>query len=137
MQNHAVSCDALQVLAIGSAIQCAILETLIIFDDARFSTIHKHHVLQIIRRKAPMLIGLRDALVGLKAVAATLLIVCMAMFTGCGGPNTPAMPPPSATPQLMTIAVGPPDTSVAMGLTHQFSATGLYSDGSKQDVSSS
>jgi len=36
----------------------------------------------------------------------------------------------------MAIAVGPPDSSIAMGLSSQFTATGLYSDGSKQDVSS-
>lgn len=32
--------------------------------------------------------------------------------------------------------IGPPNSSIAMGLSSQFTATALYSDGSKQDVSS-
>ena len=75
--------------------------------------------------------SMRNALLGFKAFAVTLFIVCIATLTGCETSNSPV------TPQLTSIAVGPPDTSVAMGLTHQFAATGLYSDGSKQDVSSS
>ena len=78
---------------------------------------------------------IREVLRGFKAFAAPLLIVLVATLTGCV-PNSPATPPNSAGPQLTSIAVGPPDTRVAMGLTHQFTASGLYSDGSKQDVSS-
>jgi trimeric autotransporter adhesin len=57
----------------------------------------------------------------------------MALVSGCHSSSGPYSPP---TAQLTSIAVGPPDSSVAMGLSSQFTATGLYSDGSKQDVSS-
>jgi uncharacterized repeat protein (TIGR03803 family) len=66
-----------------------------------------------------------------QSITVLSLLGVMSLLTACGGGNTPA------TPQLTSIAVGPPDLSVATGLTHQFTATGLYSDGSKQNVSSS
>ena len=66
------------------------------------------------------------------AVALNLLFI-MGLVAGCHSSSGSYSPP---TPQLTAIAVGPPDSSVAMGLSSQFTATGLYSDGSKQDVSS-
>jgi uncharacterized repeat protein (TIGR03803 family) len=66
-----------------------------------------------------------------QSITVLSLLGVMSLLTACGGGNTPA------TPQLTSIEVGPPDLSVATGLTHQFTATGLYSDGSKQNVSSS
>src|ERR1700723_2654646 len=66
------------------------------------------------------------------AVALNLLFI-MGLVAGCHSSSGSYSPP---TPQLAAIAVGPPDSSVAMGLSSQFTATGLYSDGSKQDVSS-
>ena len=66
--------------------------------------------------------------------AAVLHLLCgMALVSGCHSSSGSYSAP---TPELTSIAVGPPDSSVAMGLTSQFTATGLYSDGSKQDVSS-
>jgi YVTN family beta-propeller protein len=70
---------------------------------------------------------------GYKPVAALHLLCVMAFVTGCHS-SSGSYSPPSL--QLTSIAVGPPDSSIAMGLTSQFTATGLYSDGSKQDISS-
>ena len=68
-----------------------------------------------------------------KPVVALHLLCVMAMVGGCHSSSGPYSAP---TAQLTSIAVGPPDSSVAMGLSSQFTATGLYSDGSKQDISS-
>ncbi len=76
---------------------------------------------------APAFFGRRKQLVALH------LLCAMALASGCHSSSGP-YPPPTA--QLASIEVGPPDSSVAMGLSSQFTATGLYSDGSKQDVSS-
>ena len=43
----------------------------------------------------------------------------------------------STTPQLVSISLSPLDSSMAAGLNQQLTATGLYSDGFKQDISSS
>jgi 6-phosphogluconolactonase (cycloisomerase 2 family) len=76
---------------------------------------------------APAFFGRRKPLVALH------LLCAMALTSGCHSSSGPDSLP---TAQLTSIAVGPPDSSVAMGLSTQFTATGLYSDGSKQDVSS-
>ena len=70
---------------------------------------------------------------GYKPVAALHLLCVVALVTGCHSSSGSYSP---AAAQLSSIAVGPPDSSVAMGLSSQFTATGLYSDGSKQDISS-
>jgi trimeric autotransporter adhesin len=70
---------------------------------------------------------------GYRPVAALHLLCVVAFVTGCHS-SSGSYSPPAA--QLASIAVGPPDSSVAMGLSKQFTATGLYSDGSKQDISS-
>ena len=67
------------------------------------------------------------------AVALHLLFITV-MVAGCHSASGSFYSP--STAQLTTIAVGPPDSSVAMGFSSQFTATGLYSDGSKRDVSS-
>ena len=80
----------------------------------------------------------RGILIGRQANASVLLLVFIGILTACGGGSgSPAAPAAPASPLLTSIAVGPPDSSVAMGLTHQFTATGIYNDGSKQDISSS
>src|ERR1700735_1541787 len=70
---------------------------------------------------------------GYKPVAALHLLCLMAFVSGCHSSSGSYSPP---AVQLTSIAVGPPDSSLAMGLSSQFTATGLYSDGSKQDLSS-
>ncbi|MGO8972367.1 MAG: Ig-like domain-containing protein [Steroidobacteraceae bacterium] len=59
-----------------------------------------------------------------------------AMQSGCGWSSFSIQSLLPQAPELASIAVGPPDSNVAMGLTHQFIATGVYSDGSKLDLSS-
>jgi trimeric autotransporter adhesin len=68
-----------------------------------------------------------------KPLVALHLFCAMALITGCHSSSGSYAP---QTAQLTSIAVGPPDSSVAMGLSSQFTATGLYSDGSKRDLSS-
>ena len=68
-----------------------------------------------------------------KPVAALHLLCLMVLVAGCHSSSGNYSPPPA---RLTDIAVGPPDSSVAMGLSSQFTATALYSDGSKRDVSS-
>src|ERR1700723_4121239 len=70
---------------------------------------------------------------GYKPVAALHLLCVVAFVGGCHSSSGSYSPPPA---QLASIAVGPPDSTVAMGLSSQFTATGIYSDGSKQDISS-
>ena len=70
---------------------------------------------------------------GCKPVVALPLLCVMALVAGCHSSSGSYSPPVA---QLTAIAVGPPDSSVAMGLSTQFTATALYSDGSKRDVSS-
>ena len=68
-----------------------------------------------------------------RPLVALHLLCAMALASGCHSSSGPYTPP---TAQLTAIAVGPPDSSVAMGLSSQFTATAVYSDGSKLDVSS-
>jgi 6-phosphogluconolactonase (cycloisomerase 2 family) len=75
----------------------------------------------------------RASFAGWKPVAALHLLCVMALVSGCHSSSGSYS---QAEAQLSSIAVGPPDSSVATGLTSQFTATGLYSDGSKQDISS-
>ncbi len=70
---------------------------------------------------------------GCQRLVALHVLCVMALVAGCHS-SSGSYSPPAA--QLTSIAVGPPDSSVAMGLASQFTATGLYSDGSKQDISS-
>jgi len=75
----------------------------------------------------------RALLGGCKPVLALHLLCVMALASGCHSSSGSYSPP---AVQLIAIAIGPPDSSVAMGLSSQFTATGFYSDGSKQDISS-
>src|SRR5271155_1138626 len=74
----------------------------------------------------------RALLSGPRPVAALWLLGLMVSLSGCHSSSGSYSPPPV---QLTSIEIGPPDSSVAMGLTSQFTATGLYSDGSKQNIS--
>jgi trimeric autotransporter adhesin len=77
---------------------------------------------------------------GLKAIAAALLLGLTGLIAACGGSSVTVSAggsPPPALPQLTSISLSPPDATLAMGLTGQFSATGIYDDGTKKDISSS
>ncbi|MBK7249343.1 MAG: Ig-like domain-containing protein [Gammaproteobacteria bacterium] len=63
---------------------------------------------------------------------ATALLTSLGLMTltACGGGGGGSPPPPSLT----TISVTPAAPSVALGGTQQFTATGRYSDGSTQNL---
>jgi hypothetical protein len=61
----------------------------------------------------------------------SLALSFMSLLTACGGSSS------TTTPTLSSISVTPATLSVAVGVTDQFAATAVYSDGSKQDVTSS
>jgi trimeric autotransporter adhesin len=65
---------------------------------------------------------------------ALILISVSGMLSGCGSShnNSTGVSP---SEQLASIDVGPPDSSVPLGLNRQFTATGIFKDGSKRDVS--
>jgi len=70
---------------------------------------------------------------------ATLL--ALGTMTGCsggssGGQGPTSYSPPSSAPSLQSVSVTPGTASVLAGKTQQFTATGTYSDGSTQDLSS-
>ncbi len=64
-----------------------------------------------------------------------MTVVVLGMFGvfSCGGGNDDS----STSPALVSIAVTPAHASITRGMTRQFSATGTYSDGSAQDLTSS
>jgi alpha-tubulin suppressor-like RCC1 family protein len=64
-----------------------------------------------------------------------LLLIVFAALSGCGGGGGGSTTSAGAT--LESIAVTPADTTLAIGLTLQFVATGTYSDGSTKDLTSS
>ena len=61
------------------------------------------------------------------AAPALILIGLLSLLSACGDG--------SSAPTLTAIAVGPPTASAAAGLSQSFTATGIYSDGSKHDIS--
>ncbi len=63
-------------------------------------------------------------------------MVSLTMLAACGGSGSSGGTS-TTKPTLSSIAVTPAATSVAAGGTTQFIATAQYSDGSKQDVSTS
>jgi len=67
-------------------------------------------------------------------ISITFLII----LSGCGGGGSTSSPTPTPTPvaSLTTITVAPGTSSIALGLTQQFSAKGTYSDGSTKDLTS-
>jgi 6-phosphogluconolactonase (cycloisomerase 2 family)/uncharacterized protein YjdB len=73
------------------------------------------------------------------AMAGTLLLA--ALLTACSshGSSTSISitTAPGGGTQLTSIEVGPPNASIPLGLVHQFTATGLYSNGTKLDLSTS
>lgn len=56
---------------------------------------------------------------------------------GCGGGTTTATSIAPSPKTLSSISIAPANPSVALGTTAQFTATGIYSDGSKQDLTTS
>src|SRR6266496_710591 len=64
-----------------------------------------------------------------------ILLLSSTLNTGCsGGSSTPVPPPPKT---LVSIAVTPVSPSIVNGTTQQFTATGNYSEGTTQNVTTS
>jgi uncharacterized protein YjdB len=63
-----------------------------------------------------------------RILAATAGLALAASLTGCG---------PSAPPTLTELAIGPSNPDLVVGGTQQFTATGMYNNGSTQDLTSS
>jgi trimeric autotransporter adhesin len=86
------------------------------------------------------MVGLRAAQdartpwLGGRGLIALILVSLIAMLAGCEAAVPTDTGPTSA--QLSSIAVGPPSSNVPMGLEDHFTATGIFTDGSKQDISS-
>lgn len=70
---------------------------------------------------------------GFRALAGALVVVAFAALAACGGGGGSSTPPP---PTLTSIEIGPANPSAAAGTTEQFTATGIYSDSSKQNITS-
>jgi 6-phosphogluconolactonase (cycloisomerase 2 family) len=68
-----------------------------------------------------------------RAMCAALLVALAGAIGGCG--SAVDVVGAGSAHQLTAIAVGAPDASVAAGLTSQYTATGLYSDGSREELS--
>ncbi len=64
---------------------------------------------------------------------ALILIGVIGVLGGCESRHDSSNSAQSA--QLSSIDVGPPDSNVPAGLVSHFTATGIFSDGSKQDIS--
>jgi hypothetical protein len=74
----------------------------------------------------------------MKSNKAFFFLLIMFLMAGCGGGGGGGggiILPPAKT--LVSIAVTPANTSIALGATQQFVATGTFSDKSTQDISSS
>ena len=62
-----------------------------------------------------------------------LLLSFAATLSGCGG-MPPGMGAPPASKTLVSILISPVAPSVTLGQSQQFTATGVFSDGTKQDL---
>ena len=76
------------------------------------------------------------ALAAFRSVGAVALIGLLGALTACWD-GTSTVQAVSTTQQLVSISLSPPDASLAAGLTQHLTATGIYSDGSKRNISSS
>jgi len=78
------------------------------------------------------------SLSGVKSISVALLLGLTGLVAGCGGgggDSPAASTPPAAT--LQSISLAPSAMSLAIAATTQFSAMGVYSDGTKKDISAS
>lgn len=73
---------------------------------------------------------------GFNKLTALIVLGAAAVLAGCGWSSSSFESIFPQAAQLASIAVGPPDSKVPMGMTNQFTATGVFSDGTKRDLSS-
>jgi trimeric autotransporter adhesin len=67
------------------------------------------------------------------ALSLLLLLSLTVTESGCGGGSSAAGAPPSTKP-LTSILISPTAPTVALGQSRQLTATGVFSDGSQQDI---
>ena len=75
-------------------------------------------------------------LITCRSVCALILSGIISVLAACGWSSESSSSSAPLPVELTAIAVGPPDSSAAMGLSSQFTATGVFTDGSKRDLSS-
>ncbi len=72
------------------------------------------------------------------ALTTVLSLASLLSFTttesGCGGSPSAAAAPPSSTKSLTSILISPAAPKVALGESQQFTATGVFSDSTRQDM---
>ncbi len=66
-----------------------------------------------------------------------LAVLCLLLLAACGGSNTPAPAPGGGSASLQRLELSPVSASLAVGTELNLHATGLYSDGSRRDLSDS
>jgi hypothetical protein len=71
----------------------------------------------------------------IKLLGLSVILTFLLSIYGCGGGSSSPSTPPKTAPNLVSIAVTPPASTVAPGAVVQFSALGTFSDGTTQDVS--
>jgi hypothetical protein len=64
-----------------------------------------------------------------RALALALLFSLTVLLAACGSSSQAVSVIGPGSPQLESISVGPPDATLAVGLTAQYAATGVYTDG--------
>lgn len=67
---------------------------------------------------------------------AVALVVVIVLIPGCGGSNSSSNSSSTTSAQLTQIDVEPAASSIAKGTSQKYTATGIYSDGSSQDITS-
>lgn len=71
-------------------------------------------------------------------VTTVILAMVTMVFSGCGGGSSAPVSttPPPQQAQLTAVSISPANSSLPVGRTQQFSATGTYSDGSAKNLTS-
>lgn len=76
----------------------------------------------------------RETRGGVTAAIPLVLLLSLTIATsGCGSPSA-ATAPPAVTKTLTSISISPTGPTIALGQSQQLTATGTFSDNSKQDV---
>jgi trimeric autotransporter adhesin len=77
----------------------------------------------------------RETRGGVTAAIPLVLLLSLTLATfGCGGSPSAATAPPATTKTLTSISISPAGPTIALGQSQQLTATGTFSDHSKQDV---
>ncbi|MES2256970.1 MAG: Ig-like domain-containing protein [Pseudomonadota bacterium] len=72
---------------------------------------------------------IRTFMIHSKTTLSSLFLISSMLLSACGGDT--------AAPTLQSITIAPASSSLPLGMTRQFTATGLYSDGASKDLTTS